>query len=649
MVKEASRAGRAPLLTRIDWTVAAALAVIVAAFVFQAVSLDFTQDDAFISFRYVKNLIQGRGLVFNPGERVEGYTNFLWIMLLAIFAGFGRDPVIISKILGVAAGGLSIVVLYRMSVYYMTRGMTAIAPKARGEAHRIGSGGMTQGAIRLAALGPPLLLASNGAFAYWSISGLETPLFVLGVLATVYFCLSDTRLAVVSAAATSLVRPEGILVFACCMLYSLITRRESLRRLALNVSGFVLLTLPFLVFRLTYYGDLLPNPFYAKTGLSTEYVQAGLAYFGAFLRHYGLMGLLYIPPVLLWRRLRKEGKFLLILSCVYSLYVILVGGDVLRGHRFFLPVVPLLYLLFVFSTGVIAGGRRHGTGGTLVWIAVILAVAFATFALPRESLLQARRYELGLNAKMTKYGTKLRESFGTDFTLAVPTIGVISYLTDARVIDMLGLTDPYIAKHPEEIAGLTSTWKERKFNAGYLLSQDPDFIMFSTGYKPSALAEKALFLHSRFRRNYYLYFFRDSEARPPTNLHVYRRKGPFVGTDTVYPNPAFVDLYAQAVYLFANKQDFDAACHKMREMLRVMPEDFARGYELLATCYFCQGAIDSAKVYASRAVAVDDYATEAHTVLHNLYLREGDREAAASHARAILKYNPEVTLRNPYQ
>ena len=47
----------------------------------------FLTDDAFISFRYVRNLLEGHGLVFNPGEYVEGYTNFLWILELVALWG----------------------------------------------------------------------------------------------------------------------------------------------------------------------------------------------------------------------------------------------------------------------------------------------------------------------------------------------------------------------------------------------------------------------------------------------------------------------------------------------------------------------------------------------------------------------------------
>ena len=58
------------------------------------------QDDAFISFRYAANLAEGHGLVFNPGERVEGYTNFLWTLIFAPVIALGLDPVPVSASLG---------------------------------------------------------------------------------------------------------------------------------------------------------------------------------------------------------------------------------------------------------------------------------------------------------------------------------------------------------------------------------------------------------------------------------------------------------------------------------------------------------------------------------------------------------------------
>ena len=59
-------------------------ALVLAAGLTHVLSLRFFYDDAFITFRYAANLAHGHGLVFNPGERVEGYSNFLWTVLLGI-------------------------------------------------------------------------------------------------------------------------------------------------------------------------------------------------------------------------------------------------------------------------------------------------------------------------------------------------------------------------------------------------------------------------------------------------------------------------------------------------------------------------------------------------------------------------------------
>ena len=70
-------------------------------------------DDAFISFRYAKNLNDGLGLVYNAGEYVEGFTNFLWTILLSIGMYFKLDPIYISSGLGILFYFLTLVVLYK--------------------------------------------------------------------------------------------------------------------------------------------------------------------------------------------------------------------------------------------------------------------------------------------------------------------------------------------------------------------------------------------------------------------------------------------------------------------------------------------------------------------------------------------------------
>src|SRR5689334_10099421 len=69
-----------------------------------------TIDDAYITFRYARNLVRGLGLVYNPGERIEGYTNFLWTILVAAGLKLHVAPEVTTKLLGGAAalGSLAI-------------------------------------------------------------------------------------------------------------------------------------------------------------------------------------------------------------------------------------------------------------------------------------------------------------------------------------------------------------------------------------------------------------------------------------------------------------------------------------------------------------------------------------------------------------
>ena len=74
----------------------------------------FTIDDAYISYRYSRNLAKGLGLVYNAGERIEGYTNFSWTVLLALGAKLGVDPAVTAKVLGFAFGLAAIALVYHL-------------------------------------------------------------------------------------------------------------------------------------------------------------------------------------------------------------------------------------------------------------------------------------------------------------------------------------------------------------------------------------------------------------------------------------------------------------------------------------------------------------------------------------------------------
>jgi len=595
------------------------LLILLAIFVVNAIFLDFTQDDAFISFRYVRNFVNGEGLVFNPGERVEGYTNFFWILLLSIFVKLGFDLIVVSKVLGILCGAFIIILIYLFSCRYAERMPAHIDQK--------------YWYLRFIA---PAFLVSNSAFAYWSVSGLETPFFALMVLLSFWVYLHKRRLAVVFLVLSSLIRPEGILIFLIFLFYKLFIERESLKECGIYLAGFVILLLPYFIFRYFYYHDLLPNPFYAKVGLSWESIGDGIKYFWLFLRHYGFWGLFYLIPIYLYKRSDNLLKLFALIIFVYTFYIIGVGGDVLKVHRFFIPVLPFIYLFagkMVFDLFIRFKKRFTLTLSLVLLIFLGLGV---TFFLPKKWISDVRWLEQQLVTKMKFIAESLHDHFGTDLTLAVSTIGSISYYSpDSRVIDMLGLTDKEISRNPDYIPGIPSSWKEKKYNAAYILSQDPDCIIFSTDCKPSAPAERALYLYSEFRQNYYGFLL-------PTGGHsiaVFKRKGSYEKENQIFPDTRFVNLFNEAINL-ENRKDYIGAVDMLKQVLEICPDDFAWGYQEMGVAYCLLGNYSEAKKHLIQAIEMDPYSISARGILGDIYAGEGRYEKALQEYQVIDLYNP---------
>jgi tetratricopeptide (TPR) repeat protein len=205
---------------------------------------------------------------------------------------------------------------------------------------------------------------------------------------------------------------------------------------------------------------------------------------------------------------------------------------------------------------------------------------------------------------------------------------------------MLGLTDREISHHPDYIPGIPSSWKERKYNAGYVLSQDPDFIIFSTGGKPSAPAERALLLYSEFRQNYHNFILH--KGNKP--LSVFRRKGSYEKENQIYPDARFVNLYNEALNLKSRK-DYNRFMQTLSELLEICPEDFVWAYVEMGKAHRFLGNNSEAKRYLTRAIEMDPYCVTARGFLAKIYLEQGKYEKVLKEYEAINSCNPGLVER----
>ena len=337
----------------------------------------FLTDDAFISFRYARNLAEGNGLVFNPGlERVEGYTNFLWVLILASFDWMGLAPERISNVLtlGFTIG------LWGLVVWHVLREEL--------EEHHW-----------WLPLVPLLFLAATRSIAVWSTGGLETRLFEILVLGGTLrlivevrgFLEGDVRAPPLSGCLfglATLTRPDGLLialsVYAVAMAFM---ARRGFRRafsaLLMPLGLFGLLVAGHFLFRFSYYGDWLPNTYYAKVG-GRSWWSMGLSYLALFVLEYGIY--LWAPLLLgaiAYHLKRRSAYVPAIFAAVilpHLVYVVAIGGDHFEFRPFDL-YFPFLFLL-------LSSGAKHWARGGL-WTtgtaAYLLGILIALVALPYQS------------------------------------------------------------------------------------------------------------------------------------------------------------------------------------------------------------------------------------------------------------------------
>lgn len=452
---------------------------------------DFVNDDAYISFRYARNLAQHGQLVFNLGERVEGFTNFLWTVLLALGIKLGISPVDSSRFLGVmfAVGTLAVV----------TRLSLRLDHDRPSPWHFIG----------------PVGLAALGAFACWCTGGLETQLFTFLVMLGFDRLLAEmaTGRGISSGAyfaLAAMTRPEGIFLFGLGGLYRAIHNLTVEKRIAprrqelLWVGLFVAIFVPYFAWRWSYYGWPFPNTFYVKSSGGTGTWALGLHYLRRFAEDYGLF--FFLPLVVLgWpRRQTPARQALFALTALvwgaFALYVVKVGGDFMGLYRFILPIVPLGALVLQEAARILWRRLTPWVGRPALALAfAMIAAGFVVGSVQVSrvaSTEQSDDHGIDTPAYLKKYaddripiGRWFARHARPDDLMTVGGAGVIPYYSGIAAYDVFGLVDETIAHDPSMTVSNRPGHQKWGHDA-YMLSRNPTLITHKYCiYSPCALEQ----------------------------------------------------------------------------------------------------------------------------------------------------------------
>jgi hypothetical protein len=402
---------------------------------------DFRIDDAYIGFSFAKNLGTGRGLVYSWGERVEGYSNFLWVALCSLaYAVGGSDP----------------------PVYPFARALAwAFFALVLGATYRLARRREGPAAAFLAAA----LVAATTDFARAAASGLESVPFVALIMAGSAHYLGEPpgrpRRSLWWFVAAALMRIDGFVPLLFVLGFEAASARFERRFDARAFARWARWPLAayalYFAARWGYYGLPLPTTYYAKNMVTAGDPYRGYKYLWGALEDAGALVALPFGAVAL-RRPSREALYAATFVAFYAAYVVATGGDWMPFNRFALPLLPFTFTLFVWGAAAARRAARDYPPAPR-WAAAALLVAAYLFVAVRvdghlvDTTSDARRRGVARYIErhtrddllaslpwLRRLAREPGEKLATDYA------GTFALYTDARVIDMWGLCNAEIAR-----------------------------------------------------------------------------------------------------------------------------------------------------------------------------------------------------------
>jgi hypothetical protein len=454
-----------------------------------------TIDDAYITFRYAQNLLNGYGFVYNPGEAVLGTTTPLYTLLMAglgLLTGGSQAPFpLLALMVNAIADGLTCWLLIRLAeaLGYRRAGLAA---------------------------------ASVWAIAPWSVTfaigGMETSLLILLGMATFYFYSIDKLVAASLCGSLSLLtRPDALLLLLPLIIERLrrtiVSNRRNLSRLPITIPEIGVFVLPIAVWGIyatTFFGNPIPNSVVAKTTAYHLPSEAGIV---RLLQHYATPFLGHLTFGTWW-----IGVGLILFPVLFGLGALKIFRE--KPSAWPILVYPWLYLLtfsvanpllfrwyltpplIIYILGIFLGSERLASDINSNLPPVVLAIVALTLTLlgwvlhpdhgPDRPATQMAYIQLELHYQ--RAAEILQDQIQPGQTLAAGDIGVLGYVTQAHIFDTLGLITPQASKYYPLI--------ESAYVGNYAIAPDlindyrPDFIVFPEIYGRKTLLEDPQFLES---------------------------------------------------------------------------------------------------------------------------------------------------------
>jgi len=449
-----------PFVVLTAWTVAVAAH---ASVVVNGERLFYLDDTQMVAMRYGRNLAAGEGLVWNAGERVEGYSNPAWVLVMAAVHAAGVPAPVASLAVKGVAWLLACTVLL-----FAARLRERIAARD----------GWADVVVMV-------VLVLHADVVYWAANGFETPLLTALLLWLLLRVIDESvsggvrPTTMLAAGGLAVVRSDAYLLVAGVVIAALVLspRRAQTARLAA-----LALVVPavHLAARLAYYGDWLPNTFYLRMWAVPDLWLDGLRYVKRFGREHLVIAALALAAATSLRGDRRVWALFAACAAVAA-HAVAVGGDAFEHHRFIAPAVPLIGVLAVLTVDTWTRSRAALRVGALGLVVATAAISGGTLS---RWPVDAMRSWRGKPWQGAAIGRLMRQQTSARTTVAAIGGGALGYFSHRTMFDFTGRTDPAIARLPARPGADAAA---RKFDVERTLARRPDFVVLGVTHEAAEL------------------------------------------------------------------------------------------------------------------------------------------------------------------
>ncbi len=419
-------------------------------------------DDAMISMRYAWNFAHGIGLVWNDGEKVQGFTNLLMTLIMSVPASILSKS---NSVLSIQFFGVFVMLV----VAYVS---TKISDEF--------SESMTTNSKSLFRILTWLGVLLYYPLVYWTLMGMETGLLTLLILSSILFSfryikngkLSSVMMAAFFSGMAYLVRPDALIYTMVIWLYlSLFCLKSDCRRtiakdLLFSIGLIMLFIFGKLLFQYMYYGSMLPNTYTLKLQGMPFHLRLlnGVGFIGSYLKETSILLVIAFSSLFTWNKRYAVLLFATVLTTI--VYQIYTGGDPWNYWRILAPTMPLIIILVVTTSSVlisiITKQLAIGTGvleklNSVRWILItcvlLTGLSVANLRFWPEISFKQMSYLAKENSQKVNVAVVLRDLLTDDASIGVFWAGTIPYYSGKRAIDFLGKSDKYIAMLPPDVSG----------------------------------------------------------------------------------------------------------------------------------------------------------------------------------------------------